>query len=174
MLTRRTLITTSLFSFFLIGLNAQNTAFTASTALAVPSTYGIQADEVASADAKEDFLPYAEPILGIEKEEYENHFSEYRVGSLMDRVMDLNHMELQAIYADSKMNEINISFNSQVEQDLVVNVYDQFGMKVKCEMHNTLQGINNYKINTEDLPEGFYSMVVIGDNEQFIQRFIIE
>lgn len=174
MLTR-TIIINSLFFFSFFGmLNAQSNSYTSSAMLTVPATYGMGSEATAEVESKEDFLPYAEPMFGMDKADYENHFSEYREGSLMDRVMNLHTMELQAIYADSKMNEINVSFNSNTSQELVVNVYDQFGQKVLCEMQKINVGINNCKVNTEELSDGFYSMVVIGDNEQFVQRFIIE
>lgn len=173
-MTLRSLLGIGLFFGTMCLAQAQDQTWAASASLALPSTYGIQGTESVVAESAEDFLPYAEPILGIEKSEYEAHFSEYRAGSLMDRVLDLEHMELQAIYADSKMHEINVSFNSSVKQDLVVNVYDQFGQKVMSELHTVDHGINNYKIGTEDLQDGFYSLVVIGNKDQFIQRFIIE
>jgi hypothetical protein len=152
-------------------ISAQTESLMATSSLVVASEVNKSESNYVS---NQDFLPYAEPIFGIEKEEYENHFNEYRVGALMDRVFDLNHMELQAIYADSKMSEISMAFNSTVEQEVVVSVYDSYGQKVKSELYEIEHGLNNYRVRTEDLSDGFYSMVVTGDNDQFIQRFIIE
>ena len=148
---------------------AQSQAMASGASLAVAS--GV--NHALHADSEEN-LPYAEPIFGIEKEDYEDHFNEYRMGALMDRVLDLEHMELQAIYADSKMNEINVSFNSMITQEVVIAVYDSFGNKVIGKMATINEGINNYKVNTDELNDGFYSMVVTGNKDQFIQRFIIE
>lgn len=145
-------------------------------AMATAPTFAV-ATAVSSSEERldnEEFLPYAEPIFGMEKEAYEDHFNEYREGALMDRILDLNHMELQAIYTDSKMNEINVSFNSTVKQEVVLAIYDSFGQKVKSDTYKINNGINNYAVATKDLDEGFYSMVVTGENDQFIQRFIIE
>lgn len=160
----------SLTAFVVTYVSGQNATMAAAPSLAVGTAVAASADRL---DNEAD-LPYAEPLFGMEKADYEDHFNEYREGALMDRVLDLHHMELQAIYTDSKMNEINVSFNSTVEQDVVLNIYDSFGQKVKGEMHNINTGINNYSVDTKDLNDGFYSLVVIGDNDQFIQRFIIE
>ena len=154
-----------------LSLSAQTESMLVAPSLMVASE---SVPSEASYTDNQAFLPYAEPIFGIEKEAYEAHFNEYRVGALMDRVFDLNHMELQAIYADSKMHEISMAFNSNIEQEVVVTVYDSYGQKVKSELYDIEYGLNNYKVRTEDLQDGFYSMVVTGDNDQFIQRFIIE
>ena len=152
------------------GISGQNATMAAAPTMAVGTAVAASADRLEN----EAYLPYAEPLFGMEKEDYEDHFNQYREGALMDRVLDLHHMELQAVYTDSKMNEINVSFNSTVEQEVVLNIYDAFGEKVKGEMHNITTGINNYSVDTKHLSDGFYSLVVIGDNDQFIQRFIIE
>ena len=170
MLNKLSLSSIVLAGFFMANnLNAQSQTMASGASLAVAETINnsLYIDS-------EDNLPYAEPIFGIEKEEYENHFNEYREGSLMDRVLDLENMELQAIYADSKMNEINVSFNSMIQQEVVVAIYDSFGAKVMYDLAKIDHGINNYKVDTKGLRDGFYSMVVTGKKDQFIQRFIIE
>ena len=123
---------------------------------------------------QEDFLPHAEPMFGMNQEDYQDHFEEYREGSLMERILHLENMELQAIYADSKMNEINVSFNVKDQQEVLVAVYDSFGSKVYTDMTTLTDGLNNYHLETSQLSSGFYSMVVSGKNDQFIQRFLIE
>ncbi|MDX1683789.1 MAG: hypothetical protein R3275_01070 [Saprospiraceae bacterium] len=148
----------------------QNNAMASASVFAVAETFSIA--EKHEADA--DYLPYAAPIFGMEAEAYNEHFTEYREGALMDRILDLNNMELQAIYTDSKMNEINVSFNSRITQEVVVTIYDSYGGNIKTKTYEVLDGLNNYAIPTDDLKDGFYSMVVSGDNDQFIQRFIIE
>lgn len=165
--------TTAILSIVVFGWTAAQSQSTTMAAMPVIATaHAVAAADDARADA--DYLPYAEPILGIEKDAYEEHFNEYREGALMDRILDLENMELQAIYTDSKLNEINVAFNSSIEQEVVLAVYDSFGQKVMLETHMIKNGINNYTVQTEQLDEGFYSMVVTGQNDQFIQRFIIE
>ena len=165
----------SLTAIFMLGLLCSSTISAQSETMATGATMAMAKTLNHAAHIQSEAnLPLAEPIFGMEKTEYEDHFNEYRVGSLMERVLDLENMELQAIYADSKMNEINVSFNSVIEQEVVIAVYDSFGSKVKYDLAQITDGINNYKVDTKDLDDGFYSMVVTGQQDQFIQRFIIE
>ena len=152
-------------------LSAQQ-AHSSLTALTVPGVYGVHKSE-ASASAEEVFLPYAEPLFGMDEEEYQEHMSEKRQGSLLNRTIDLKNMELQAVYADSKMNEINMTFNAPEDQEVLVSIYDQTGVKVKSMIRSIVAGQNSYAFVTSDLGQGFYNLVVVGDEDQFLQRFII-
>ena len=81
-----------------------------------------------------------------------------------------NKNDFYSVYPNPSSHVINILFENKNHLNLVVNVYNTLGDKVKSEMIFE----KNYQINIADLSNGIYTLEVCSDSGSTFQKLIIQ
>lgn len=71
-------------------------------------------------------------------------------------------------------DKLNIEFSCTQNLDLDFAIVDVAGRVVKTDKMIVNQGINKYSVDVTDLAQGFYTLLLKGDNGNIIRRFLID
>ena len=79
-----------------------------------------------------------------------------------------------ALYPNPTANEFTIEVTSDIDNELVVEVYDVLGNLLKHEKHELTSGVGTMKTNIEDYKDGIYFVRVLDNqnNVLYTQRVI--
>ncbi len=78
--------------------------------------------------------------------------------------------EIYTIFPNPASQLITIQFNTEVNSNFVINIYNSIGEKIKSEFVME----DNSQINLQDLKNGIYSLEVITENGSNFQKLIIQ
>jgi hypothetical protein len=74
------------------------------------------------------------------------------------------------VYPNPSNGNFNIEFDSQIEKQIVVEIYDAMGKLVMSEKQTASSGVNTIRINIGEYEEGIY-IVRVTDLVSFTQNF---
>ncbi len=77
------------------------------------------------------------------------------------------------LYPNPSVFESTLSFNSDIEQSLKINIYNGQGQVMKSIQNNSKLGINRIRLNTLELPEGLYFVELQTGAEKMIRKLLI-
>lgn len=90
----------------------------------------------------------------------------------------MDEVFVTAIYPNPVNNEVNVSIESRLTTpngEATVKIYDMFGKLLLNKNINLLGGVNNYKVDVKDLPQGIYVFeVVVNGYEKVIEKIVKE
>ena len=77
------------------------------------------------------------------------------------------------IFPNPASSEITIHFNSETENEFILNLYDIHGRIVLSENSKSIVGLNVLNVRIEFLNKGIYMAEIISGNERIIKKLII-
>ena len=75
-------------------------------------------------------------------------------------------------YPNPAENVINTIFTLKEDSDVEINIHDQAGRVVKKSNYFASQGINNVRLNTDDLAPGYYLLSVTENGRSLTTKFV--
>lgn len=76
-------------------------------------------------------------------------------------------------YPNPANNNINFTFNVNNDNAVTIELYDLTGRIVKNKSYTTLKGLNNKSLDVSDLPSGIYMLKAVVNNNQYIQKIVV-
>ncbi|GAB4252377.1 MAG: hypothetical protein Kow0079_07100 [Vicingaceae bacterium] len=76
-------------------------------------------------------------------------------------------------YPNPANNNINFTFNVNNDNAVTIELYDLTGRIVKNKSYTTVKGLNNKSLNVSDLPSGIYMLKAVVNNNQYIQKIVV-
>ena len=79
-----------------------------------------------------------------------------------------------SLYPVPARNILNIEFVSMKNQKLSFEIRDVSGRIIQSDKMIVNQGINKYSVDVSGLSQGFYSVVLKGDQGNIIRKFLVD
>ena len=68
------------------------------------------------------------------------------------------------IYPNPYDNYFNLSFDTKIEEDILIVIYNNDGIEIYNQMNFSKKGLNTFKIDSQIFPSGFYIVKLISNS----------